>query len=62
MKGITWTQVTQYTVLIIAYLIPAVAVSAKVTDVPIPQIGFGTILGELDALPAPFSGVRATRS
>lgn len=50
MKGITWTQVTQYTVLIIAYLIPAVAVSAKVTDVPIPQIGFGTILAELDAL------------
>ncbi|WP_299929266.1 sodium:solute symporter family protein [uncultured Nocardioides sp.] len=50
MKGITWTQVTQYSVLIIAYLIPAVAVSAKVTDVPIPQIGFGTILAELDAL------------
>jgi cation/acetate symporter len=52
MKGITWTQVAQYTVLIIAYLIPAFAVSAKVTDVPIPQVGFGTILAELDALQA----------
>ena len=50
MKGITWTQVAQYTVLIIAYLIPAFAVSAKVTGVPIPQVGFGTILAELDAL------------
>ncbi|MGA9750131.1 MAG: sodium:solute symporter family protein [Nocardioides sp.] len=50
MKGITWTQVTQYTVLIIAYLIPAVAVSAKVTGIPIPQIGFGRILDELNAL------------
>jgi len=50
MKGITWTQVAQYTVLIIAYLIPAVAVSAKVTGVPIPQIGFGQILNELNAL------------
>ena len=50
MKGITWTQVTQYSVLIVAYLIPAFAVSAKVTDMPIPQIGFGKILDELDAL------------
>ncbi|GAA2075287.1 cation acetate symporter [Aeromicrobium halocynthiae] len=50
MKGITWTQVAQYTVLIIAYLIPAVAVSASVTGNPLPQIGFGQILGELDEL------------
>ncbi len=52
MKGITWTQVTQYTVLIIAYLIPAVAVSAKVTGIALPQIGFGRILDELNALQA----------
>lgn len=50
MKGITWTQVAQYSVLIIAYLIPAFAVSAKVTGIAVPQIGFGTILAELDAL------------
>ncbi|MFZ5845946.1 MAG: sodium:solute symporter family protein [Actinomycetota bacterium] len=50
MKGITWTQVAQYTVLIIAYLIPVVAISAKLTGMPIPQIGFGEILAELDTL------------
>jgi cation/acetate symporter len=52
MKGITWTQVTQYTVLIIAYLIPAVAVSSKVTGIALPQIGFGKILEELNGLQA----------
>ncbi|WP_300403137.1 sodium:solute symporter family protein [Nocardioides sp.] len=54
MKGITWTQVAQYSVLIIAYLIPAVAVSAKVTGIPLPQIGFGRILEELNGLQADF--------
>jgi cation/acetate symporter len=41
MKGITWTQVAQYCVLIIAFLIPAVAISTMITGMPIPQIGFG---------------------
>ncbi len=41
MKGITWTQVAQYTVLIIAYLIPAIAISMQITGNPIPQLGFG---------------------
>ncbi len=50
MKGITWTQVCQYSVLIVAYLIPAVAISTQLTDIPLPQIGFGQILGELEAL------------
>lgn len=50
MKGITWTQVAQYTVLIIAYLIPAVAVAQQITGVPIPQVSFGRIFEELDAL------------
>ena len=40
MKGITWTQVAQYTVLIVAFLIPAFAISAKLTGNPIPQLGF----------------------
>ncbi|HSE09998.1 MAG TPA: sodium:solute symporter family protein [Nocardioidaceae bacterium] len=48
MKGITWTQVAQYTVLIVAYLIPVVAISVKLTGMPVAQIGFGEILGELD--------------
>jgi len=40
MKGITWTQVAQYSVLILAFLIPAVAISAKLTGNPIPQLSF----------------------
>ncbi|MGJ9413245.1 sodium:solute symporter family protein [Aeromicrobium sp. CF4.19] len=54
MKGITWTQVAQYSVLIIAYLIPAVAISARATGMPLPQIGFGQILGDLDQLQRDF--------
>ncbi len=40
MKGITWTQVAQYVVLIIAYLIPAIAISLLLTKNPIPQLAF----------------------
>jgi cation/acetate symporter len=42
MKGITWTQVAQYTILIIAYLIPAVAIAYMLTGNPIPQLAFTT--------------------
>ena len=40
MKGITWTQVAQYTVLIIAYLIPAAAIAWILTGNPFPQLAF----------------------
>ncbi|MDZ8028790.1 MAG: sodium:solute symporter family protein [Nostoc sp. DedQUE01] len=40
MKGITWTQVAQYGVLIIAYLIPAIAIAWFLTGNPIPQLAF----------------------
>ncbi|MGH9034419.1 MAG: sodium:solute symporter family protein [Acidimicrobiia bacterium] len=50
MKGITWTQVAQYCVLIVAYLIPAWAIAAQLTDFPVPQISFGSITAELNAL------------
>ncbi|MEZ4869621.1 MAG: sodium:solute symporter family protein [Caldilineaceae bacterium] len=40
MKGITWTQVAQYAVLILAYLIPAFAIGTIVTGNPIPQLSF----------------------
>ena len=40
MKGITWTQVAQYSILIVAYLIPAVAIATKLTGNPIPQLSF----------------------
>ncbi len=48
MKGITYTQVAQYCVLIFAYLVPAVFISILMTGNPIPQIAWG---GELAAEP-----------
>ncbi len=42
MKGITYTQVAQYCVLIFAYTVPAVFISLQVTGTPIPQIAFGS--------------------
>ena len=44
MKGITYTQVAQYCVLIFAYLVPAIFISILMTGEVIPQIGFGSTL------------------
>jgi cation/acetate symporter len=44
MKGITWTQVAQYWVLITAFLIPAIAISIKLTGHTLPQVGLGSTL------------------
>jgi len=46
MKGITYTQVAQYCVLIFAYLVPAIFVSILMTGNPIPQLGFGDTLSD----------------
>jgi len=46
MKGITYTQVAQYCVMIFAYMIPAIFISIMITGNPIPQLGFGgTVAG-----------------
>ncbi len=42
MKGITYTQVAQYCVLIFAYMVPAIFISVMLTGNPIPQLGFGS--------------------
>jgi len=42
MKGITWTQVAQYAILIVAFLIPAWAIAYQLTGIPVPQIAFTT--------------------
>ncbi|MFD2727548.1 sodium:solute symporter family protein [Hyunsoonleella rubra] len=44
MKGITYTQVAQYCVLIFAFMVPAIFISIQMTGNPIPQLGFGDIL------------------
>ena len=41
MRAVTWTQVAQYIILIVAYLIPVVWLSVKQTGVPVPQIIYG---------------------
>ena len=46
MKGITYTQVAQYCVLIFAYMVPAVFISIMITDNPIPQLGFGAMVND----------------
>ena len=50
MRAVTWTQVAQYIVLIIAYLIPAIWMSMKQYGVPIPQLMYGQALQEITAL------------
>ncbi len=50
MKAVTWTQVAQYIILIIAYLIPVVIMSAQVTGVPIPQLMYGKALEQIAGL------------
>ncbi|MBX2812638.1 MAG: cation acetate symporter [Myxococcales bacterium] len=48
MKGITYTQVAQYVVLIFAYMVPAIFISILLSNNPLPQLGFGGFLsGEL---------------
>jgi len=57
MKGITYTQVAQYCVLIFAFMVPAIFISIQMTGIAIPQIGFGStgtdgiyLLDKLDGL------------
>jgi cation/acetate symporter len=50
MKAVTWTQVAQYIILIIAYLIPVVILSAKLTGVPLPQFMYGFALEKIEVL------------
>lgn len=46
MKGITYTQVAQYCVLIFAYMVPAIFISIQLTGNPVPQLGLGSTLAD----------------
>ena len=46
MRGITYTQVAQYCILIFAFLVPAIFLSMLMTGIPIPQFGFGSMLND----------------
>jgi cation/acetate symporter len=50
MRAVTWTQVAQYIILIIAYIVPLVWMSTSVTGVPIPQLMYGTVLQKITVL------------
>ena len=50
MKGITYTQVAQYCVLIFAFMVPAIFISIQMTGNPIPQLGFGDQLNDGSSL------------
>ncbi|MDW8397690.1 MAG: sodium:solute symporter family protein, partial [Acetobacteraceae bacterium] len=60
MRAVTWTQVAQYIVLIIAYLIPAILMSVKITGVPIPQIMYGYALERIEQLEQGFRAAGQT--
>jgi len=50
MRAVTWTQVAQYIILIIAYLVPVVWLSTKEYGIPIPQLTYGQALQDITAL------------
>ncbi|MBF0159136.1 MAG: cation acetate symporter [Magnetococcales bacterium] len=47
MRAVTWTQVAQYVILIVAYMVPVVLLSWRVTGTPLPQMAFGKALQEV---------------
>jgi len=49
MRAVTWTQVAQYIILIVAYMIPVVWLSIKHTGVPVPQLVYGKVLEKVTA-------------
>ncbi|MDT8450438.1 MAG: sodium:solute symporter family protein, partial [Wenzhouxiangellaceae bacterium] len=50
MKGITYTQVAQYCVLIFAYTVPAIFISIQLTGNPLPQLGLGSSINGADSM------------
>jgi cation/acetate symporter len=61
MRAVTWTQVAQYIVLIVAYLIPVIILSTQKFGIPIPQLTYGTVLSEIQVREAAL-GVSAAAS
>ena len=47
MRAVTWTQVAQYLILIVAYITPVAILSWNVTGVPVPQAVYGKVLSEV---------------
>src|SRR5690606_39143721 len=58
MRAVTWTQVAQYIILIIAYLVPLVWLSTQRYGIPIPQLTYGQALSEIANLEQQFNVVK----
>lgn len=50
MRAVTWTQVAQYVILIVAYLVPVTILSYQVTGIPVPQLTYGLALEKVQLL------------
>ena len=50
MRAVTWTQVAQYAILIVAYLVPVSILSYQVTGIPVPQLTYGQVLQKVQGL------------
>ncbi|MBX9905169.1 MAG: VC_2705 family sodium/solute symporter [Burkholderiales bacterium] len=50
MRAVTWTQVAQYIILIIAYLTPVIWLGVKHTGIPVPQVAYGPVLAKVGEL------------
>ncbi|NJA87740.1 cation acetate symporter [Rhodocyclus tenuis] len=50
MRAVTWTQVAQYVILIVAYIVPVAMLSYKATGLPLPQLVYGEVLERVEAL------------
>jgi cation/acetate symporter len=61
MRAVTWTQVAQYIILIIAYMIPVVWLSVAHTGNPIPQVAYGQVLEQVTQLENEFNNAETTK-
>jgi cation/acetate symporter len=61
MRAVTWTQVAQYIILIIAYMIPVVWLSVSHTGNPVPQIAYGQVLQQVTQLENEFNNAETTK-
>ncbi|WP_153115543.1 sodium:solute symporter family protein [Rhodocyclus tenuis] len=50
MRAVTWTQVAQYVILIVAYIVPVAMLSYKATGLPLPQFVYGEVLAKVEVL------------
>jgi cation/acetate symporter len=61
MRAVTWTQVAQYIILIIAYMIPVVWLSVAHTGNPVPQLAYGQVLQQVTQLENEFNNAETTK-